>query len=399
MASIWYLTLPLNLKRTSSNKNFNLKADTVFPCFIFIMGISIPLSLKSISNKSLDSEGLSTIKLTSVLFKIIKRTVLLFFFGLLTSNSAKNNLSDLRIMGVLQRFAISYFICAIMELAYFRMNNYKYADMPGLDPEDILIQISKYLKFKSKFKELFYYPIQWLIVLLFILVWTLLTFLLPIEGCTAGYLGPGGLHENGTHFNCTGGSAGYIDRVVLGIKHVYQYPTFKNIYMGQLPHDPEGLLGCLTSCVLTYLGVSCGHIIIYYKEPLKRCTRFILYGVTYGLIALVLCKFSKDDGWIPINKNLWSLSFILLMASISFIVLTLFYLLIDIRNIYSGTPFLHLGRNSITIYISHIIFRDYFPFFNVPSTHDYALGINLYGITIWCIVAALMDFKKVYINL
>ena len=42
---------------------------------------------------------------------------------------------------------------------------------------------------------------------------------------TSGYLGPGGLHDNGDHWNCTGGAAGAIDRFVLGESHMYRTPT------------------------------------------------------------------------------------------------------------------------------------------------------------------------------
>jgi len=42
-----------------------------------------------------------------------------------------------------------------------------------------------------------------------------------------GYLGPGGLENDKKYFNCTGGSAGYIDRLLLGPKHLYGFPTCK----------------------------------------------------------------------------------------------------------------------------------------------------------------------------
>ena len=190
-----------------------------------------------------------------------------------------------------------------------------------------------------------------------------------------------------------------IDRVILGQSHVYQDPTCKSIFLNQMPHDPEGLLGCLTSILLCYLGVSCGHIILHYKEAKSRIIRFIVYGVIYGMVALILCNFSKNNGLIPINKNLWSLSFVFLLAALSFICLSIFYLLIDIFDIYSGTPFLYLGRNSITIYISHIIFGNYFPLFKVDNNHSYMLILNLYGVGIWLCVAALMNHYKVFINL
>jgi heparan-alpha-glucosaminide N-acetyltransferase len=155
----------------------------------------------------------------------------------------------------------------------------------------------------------------------------------------------------------------------------------------------------LTSCVLTYIGLSAGHILLHYEKSSIRVTKFILYAFIYGLVGLILCKFSRDDGWIPINKNLWSLSYILVMASISFIELTILYLMVDVYDMYSGTPFLFLGRNSITIYICHEIFEDSFPFFEVNNDHASQLYFNIYGVSLWCIVAFLMNYNKVFISL
>ena len=42
-----------------------------------------------------------------------------------------------------------------------------------------------------------------------------------------GYLGPGGLSEWGTHYNCTGGAAGFIDHWLFSDNHIYQNPTAK----------------------------------------------------------------------------------------------------------------------------------------------------------------------------
>lgn len=373
-------------------------ADLVFPCFIFVMGISIPLSLRSLSNKSVDRSGQRTIKMTTVLRKLVQRSLLMFFFGLIISNSSDQYLSHLRIMGVLQRFAVSYFVCTLIELIYFKMNNFIYISV-NLGEQDFTWNASTIRFLKSKFKEIFLYPIQWLFVALFILIWTLITFLVPVEGCPTGYLGPGGLHENGSHFNCTGGVAGYIDRLLLGPNHVFKRPTANYVYLSGMPYDPEGLLGCFTSCVLTYFGMIAGHVIIHYQEPLKRITRFLFYGITTGVIGAVLCQFRWEDGWIPINKNLWSLSYIFVMASISFMTFTALYILIDVYDVYSGTPFLYLGRNSITVYMGHEIMGEFFPLFKVPDKHAYHLALNFYWISLWCIVAAIMDYKKVYINL
>lgn len=40
-----------------------------------------------------------------------------------------------------------------------------------------------------------------------------------------GYLGPGGIGDMGLYPNCTGGAAGFIDRWLLGEKHMYQNPS------------------------------------------------------------------------------------------------------------------------------------------------------------------------------
>ena len=53
--------------------------------------------------------------------------------------------------------------------------------------------------------------------------------------------------ENGTHWNCTGGAAKFIDVAVFGEEHIYQHPTSIQVY-GGVAHDPEGLLGTLNRC-------------------------------------------------------------------------------------------------------------------------------------------------------
>ena len=43
--------------------------------------------------------------------------------------------------------------------------------------------------------------------------------------CFRGYLGPGGIEGDGSNENCTGGAAGYIDREIFGLNHMYGHPT------------------------------------------------------------------------------------------------------------------------------------------------------------------------------
>ena len=376
-------------------------ADIVFPSFVFIMGLSIPLSYRSMSVRALNRSGLmslrsSAIRPMSVLYKILKRSALLFFFGLVTSNSSDQKLFHQRLMGVLQRFAISYAVGALAELVYFARNNYVYS---GVDLTGHTWRNAKWLVVKANFEEIFFYPFQWLFFATLVLVWTLVTFLVAFDDCPAGYLGPGGMHDMRRYVNCTGGAAGYIDRLIIGEPRLYQTPTCKAIYATSVPYDPEGLLGCLTSCALTYIGMSAGHVLIHYPQRRKRLFKFVMYACVYGLAAGLLCNFSVDGGWIPINKNLWSLSFVLATAAISLLVFSLLYVLIDVFELASGAPFSYLGRNSITIYICHIIFQAYFPFFQIDQSHAWLLALDFYGVGVWILLATIMDKKKVYINL
>merc|ERR1711994_831609 len=87
-------------------------------------------------------------------------------------------------------------------------------------------------------------PWQWLAAATCVALQTCLTFFLQVPGCPTGYLGPGGKADNGTHWNCTGGAARFIDVTVFGEEHIYQSPTSHHVY-GGVAHDPEGLLGTL----------------------------------------------------------------------------------------------------------------------------------------------------------
>jgi heparan-alpha-glucosaminide N-acetyltransferase len=107
-----------------------------------------------------------------------------------------------------------------------------------------------------------------------------ITFRVDVPGCGRGYLGPGGLADDGKYPMCTGGVAGcakawiqfpvrgemftafviswhpspcsYLDRSILG-RHIYQTPTCVSLYDCK-PFDPEGLLGTLNSMALAIFG-------------------------------------------------------------------------------------------------------------------------------------------------
>ena len=158
-------------------------------------------------------------------------------------------------------------------------------------------------------------------------------------------------------------------------------------------------MGILTGTLLCYLGVQAGHSFAHATRIVRVCAHWIVSGLVCGGIGLALSKGGQSDSWIPINKNLWSLSFILVLASLAFFILTLLYLLVDVYSGFTGEPFLWLGMNSIVIYVGHEVCAKLFPVqFRVEETRHWQLMImHLYGVTFWIIVAGVMYRKKTFI--
>jgi heparan-alpha-glucosaminide N-acetyltransferase len=154
------------------------------------------------------------------------------------------------------------------------------------------------------------------------------------------------VHFHVTDFECEGGAAGYIDKLVFGVNHIYQWPTCRELYLTG-PYDPEGLLGCLTSVVLCFIGLQAGRTLVSYKEHTSRLFRWIVWGVTIGLIGTLLCGAKQNGGYIPINKNLWSVSFIFVMAGTGYLMLAFCYFLIDHKKWWSGAPFKYIGMELV----------------------------------------------------
>lgn len=365
-------------------------ADLVFPWFIFIMGVAVPLSFQA-----LQKQDKSQIQ---ILYKIIRRSIILFALGLFINNGA--NILFWRIPGVLQRFAVAYCVTGIIVVFVPTLGS-KQVPEENLEETDNLLHNSHVPvpKYKSSF---FPFSLHWAIALTLLSLWTIITFLLPVPGCPRGYIGPGGLQDDSKYANCTGGAAGYIDKMVFGETHMYQNPTCKELYQTG-GYDPEGLLGNLTSIFLCMLGVLAGRILQVHALPIKRIMRWTAWGVFFCSLAALLCRVSQNDGWIPINKNLWSASFVFLMGGGGFLVLTVCYLLVDVWKIWNGAPFIYVGMNSITIYLGSETLSGYFPFLFYTS-HSYAshaltLGANVLGTASWAFIAYMMFRNNFFVNI
>lgn len=256
--------------------------DMIFPFFVFIMGVAIPIAL----GKRLE-QGVTP----DVYWKIVKRSLIIFGCGLFLAtfpfyNFTKEawiDLSTVRIMGVLQRLALCYLFSAFIFL-WFNWKNQLYIAVGLL---------------------LFY----WVLML---------------------YGGNGDLTPEGNF-------SGYIDRLILTENHIWKSSKV---------FDPEGLLSTLPAISSCLAGVLCGTFLKTKRDDYEKVSAFFFFGVV--LVALGWAW----DFFFPINKSLWTSSYVVFMAGQALCFLGFCYWLIDIKGYQKWTkPFVIFGVNALALFV------------------------------------------------
>ncbi|MFD2587466.1 acyltransferase family protein [Croceitalea marina] len=107
-------------------------------------------------------------------------------------------------------------------------------------------------------------------------------------------------------------------------------------------YDPEGLLSTIPSIVSSLLGIFTGLILL--SKQKKKAT--ILFGLGGSLLLIG----HLWDFVFPINKALWTSSFVLVTAGWANVVLALIYYLTDVKKIEFGSIFKYAGANAIVLY-------------------------------------------------
>ena len=353
-------------------------------------------------------------------WRVFRRSVLLFLIGMFLANGYEY--STWRIPGVLQYFGVSYFVtgCTILsvhkltkarliklEREYGFIQHHSVSNMDNntntvwFKWENLFNkQTIKYFTLSAKAKILTAYSYEWLIQSIILIIYLSIIFGGRVAGCPRGYNGPGGISDNSENFDCTGGIHRYIDMKFFTWQLIYHHPTCLDMYQCRV-YDPEGLLGSLSACSLTYLGLMAGRIVLHYKEHNQRMIAWCMGGMVLLFIAGILCGFSREDGIIPINKNLWSTSFVAVTAGGGMIVLSLCYLIIDKYKAWTGAPFRYLGMNSIIIYCGHSLLEEYMPFsYKIYHVnHGTLLQCDVLGTLSWVIIAAYFYHIKFFVKI
>ncbi len=194
-----------------------------------------------------------------------------------------------------------------------------------------------------------------------------------------------------------------LDRWLLGEAHMYHGEG--------IAFDPEGVLSTLPSVVNIIAGYLTGIFIIRYGSTYKTVTHMMVLGSLLILLGLWWNLF------FPINKKLWTSTYVIYSVGIDLLVLSILIFVIEIQQFKKWTYFFEvLGKNPLFLYVLSMMGVILLFFFRVgdqrlyhwiytnafqPLAGEY-LGSFLYALTalgICWLVGFYLDRKRIYIKI
>jgi len=221
---------------------------------------------------------------------LIKRTLILIVCGMVVNKALQfNGYEQTRFASVLGRIALSCFFAALI-----------------------------FLNFKLRTQIVLFFSL--------LLCYWVLMITIPVPGFGAGVLTPEGNLE------------GFIDRILLPGK------------LHRIVYDPEGILSTVPAIGTALLGVFTGRFLRMKTERFSMLQKGLIIGASGAVLLIVGLLWNNV---FPINKNMWTSSFVLYAGGWSLLLLSAFYLVIDVIGLKKWCmPFVWIGMNSILIYMA-----------------------------------------------
>ncbi|XP_043817754.1 heparan-alpha-glucosaminide N-acetyltransferase isoform X3 [Manihot esculenta] len=331
-------------------------ADFVMPFFLFIAGVSLALVYKKVSNR------------VDATCKAVLRAVKLFFLGVFLQGGYFHGINSLtygvdieriRWLGILQRISIGYIVAALCEIwlscrihrevGFFRSYYWHWFMVFSLSAIYLGLLYGLYVpdwRFEISNPTSSLPSVNSSVVYI-------------VKCSVRGDLGPA----------CN--SAGMIDRYVLGIDHLYTKPVYRNLKECNMTnsqvsegspswchasYDPEGLLSSLTAAVTCIIGLQCGHVLAHMQhidvtqmlqDHKERIQRWSLFSVSLLLLGVFLAFIG-----IPVNKSLYTISYLLITSASAGITFCALYLLVDVYGYrWVTSPLEWMGKHSLSIFV------------------------------------------------
>ncbi|KAH7692327.1 heparan-alpha-glucosaminide N-acetyltransferase protein [Dioscorea alata] len=324
-------------------------ADFVMPFFLFIAGISLSLVYKITPNKGQATWNASLRATKLFLLGIILQGG--YFHGV-NSLTFGVDIDKVRWLGILQRIAIGYIVAALCEIW------------------------SSSLLWKDVGNGFFWkYFLNWVVIFSLSGIYAGLSYGLYVpdwqfkvqqtslvchsDDCSFQTVKCGVRGDLGPACN----AAGMIDRYVLGIEHLYKKPVYRNLEVCKsyknsqasneppswclAPSEPEGILSSLTAAVTCIIGLHFGHILVQLEDHKDRISRWLFFSLSIFALALGL-----SFAGIPLNKSLYTISYMLLTTASAGFTFCVLYLVVDVYGYRSPTFILEwMGRHSLSIFV------------------------------------------------
>lgn len=253
--------------------------DLIFPFFVFILGVSLTMSKRSVQSVP----------------GIVKRAAVIFLCGFLLAYYVRFDLSRVRIPGVLARLAL----CSLFASLIYRQ----------------ILKVAEEARLQA---------VLGITAIILLGYWALMMFV-PAPGGVAGDLTP------------SGNLGAWLDRTIIGTAHLWS--TSKT-------WDPEGLLSTLPAIGTALTGIAAGLVLNGQRSQVEKTVIFLTAGAASMAVGMAW------DQRFPINKQLWTSSYVLLSSGLAAMTLAICYWFIDVHQ---RRRFLHplvvMGMNPLALFV------------------------------------------------
>ena len=310
--------------------------DLVFPLFLFIVGVSIVFSLERVVQKHGRAGAMK---------RILVRGALLFVLGVIYNGGIKNGDWDsVRYAGVLQRIAVCYVVVGtlfvlvrwrgLLAALVVALAGY-WALMSFVPVRDFSLEKGRLQRLRAETRPAAAEPPP------------------PAPGQQQQQQQP--LRPSQTTLLAETAEAPF-DATTTWVNGKFEpgVNLANHVDFRHLPgrkydgvYDPEGLLSTLPSVATCLLGVFAGLLL---RRRGLAPQRKVLWLMGAGLAAVLLGFLWGRQ--FPVNKNLWSSSFVLVAGGYSALLLGGFYQIIDVwKKDRWAAPFIWIGVNPIALYM------------------------------------------------